>query len=879
MVVLLILLSGLLPHVGSKKRFVHHNEGNRSVQCRVNDPFLILHEFYRPEDLIIGKISSQAFALRLDTNFSEQPSEVLINEVPKNYQHILALAFAVKEINENPTLLPNVTLGFHIYDSFYNAQMTYKATLDLLSTWHKLVTNYKCDVQNNLIAIIGGPDSWISLCMAAITNTFKIPQLTYGSLVSWWTDRTLFPLMYQMVPNESNQYIGIACLLQHFRWTWVGIFTVDYANAERFLQDLVPVLSQRGICHSFIEKMPRWAYNERMFALLSRNLETFSKHMNSNVNVFVVHGQPPSMYYLSWFCRTAGLQSPIGKVWIWTTHWEFEASANQRNWDMQPFQGAISLTVHSNEPPGFQRFLQKINPSWAKEDGFIHDFWEQAFYCSLNNSSVGENSIEPCTGKEKLEDLPGLFFEMGMTGHSYSVYNAAYAIAHALKTMYESQSKYRTFVPERQLQPWNLQPWQLHPYLRSTSFNNSAGETIHFDENGELIAGFDVAKWVTFPNKSLVKEKVGQLNPQALLGKELTMQDERIHVNTRFNQALPISVCNDNCYPGYSRQQKEGQPFCCYDCTQCPEGMISANKDMDYCISCPPDHYSSANHNHCIPKVISYLSYEDSLGMGFALTALSFSVSTAVVLGTFLKHKDTPIVKANNRSLTYVLLLSLLLCFLCSLLFIGKPQKVTCLVRQMAFGLVFSVALSAVLAKTITVVIAFVASTQGSRIRKWVSKKLANSIILFCSFIQGSICTLWLSTAPPFPDVNTYSVTEEIVLECNEGSEIMFYCVLGYMGFLSIVCFTMAFLARKLPDTFNEAKFITFSMLVFCSVWLTFVPTYLSIKGKYMVAVEIFSILASSAGLLGFLFLPKCYLIVIKPELNNGKQLRMRKKL
>ncbi|XP_070583631.1 vomeronasal type-2 receptor 26-like [Erythrolamprus reginae] len=752
---------------------------------------------------------------------------------------------------------------------------SYQLAMEFLSKKNKFIPNYKCNDQTNTVVVIGGPRIITCVNMAITLCNYKFPQISYGSPPLMNTETAMF--VKWMFPDETIQFKAMLHLLLHFGWIWVGLVSLYEEDRDRFIQKRLSMFSERGICFDFIECSPQIMYGSEAYKMMENGEKLYNVIMESTVTAVILSMEITGMLILRLIINVFNYDNipkkRMAKVWIMTAQMEFTSILMQRQLSIDFLHGALSFAIHSKELTGIQQYIQKRNPNLEKDDGFVRGFWKDAFECSFSSGITDENTERICTGEEKLQTLPNSVFETTLNAHSYSIYNAVYAVAYALKTIRSSKFKRGRKMDERRWKLFLQSPWQLHHFLQQVSFNNSAGEHVSFGSNGELETGFDIFNWVTFPNMSFLKVQIGKIDPLGPPDKLLAISDKEAIWPLIFNQTLPLSICNKECPLGHSKIKLEGKLSCCYDCKPCPEGKIADQLDLDDCFSCPEDQYPNKDKDSCLPKRITYLTYQEPLGISLAVITVNFSAISAMVLRIFMKYQDTPIVKANNRNLTYSLLIALLLSFLCSLLFIGQPDQVKCLLRQTAFGVIFSVALSCILGKTIIVVLAFMATKPGSNMRKWVGKGLAVSIVLSCSLTQFCFCVVWLIISPPFPDSDMHSVAEEIVLQCNEGSTTMFYVVLGFLGFLTAVSFTVAFLARNLPDTFNEAKFITFSMLVFCSVWVSFVPTYLSTKGKYMVAVEIFSILASAAGLLLCIFSPKCYIILLRPNLNKKEQL------
>ncbi|KAM4618017.1 vomeronasal type-2 receptor 26-like [Discoglossus pictus] len=788
--------------------------------------------------------------------FTRKPSaQIYIGVLLKYFRHISAFVFAVEEINKQPDLLPNITLGFQIYDTCESEHQALESTLTILTGQRKIIPNYSCNVKNTVAAFIGHHMSSITFSTAILTGIYRYPQITYGYIDHFFNNRIYFPSLFQMTTNEKFHSKAIALLLQHFGWRWVGIVASDNESNVRKTLELQDAIVSSGGCVEFITYIN---YIEVGFTGYNKAIYDINK---SSSTVIIINAS--AMVLLCLLDVMANMPK-TGKIIILPSAPTIFRTYFRDNYIYQ-LNGSLSVMRHRRNIPGLREFLLSGDISKYTDSTLVSYVWKDTFLCFLPSNTT-------CKDKTRFSHLDPADYDVDNFRVTHNVYAAVYAVAHALHDMF-LQSNHKVLDIKQLRQGW--QPWQITHYLTKNHFTTPGGEEIYFSEGENAFETFDIINYIVLPNKTMKKNQVGHCNSNVSQGLQININDSAIQWSSDFIQT-PRSVCSESCPPGFRKAPQEGRPKCCYDCVPCSEGEISNGTDMDNCLKCPEDRWPDVNRVLCIPRSIEFLSYQDPLGELLVALAASFFVVTVAVLGIFLKYRQTPIVKANNQHLSYVLLVSLMLCFFCSLLFIGRPMKMTCLIRQAAFGIIFTIAVSSVLAKTMTVVIAFNAMKPNSKLRKWVGTRIPSCLVIFCSLGEVLICVVWWIHSPPFPDYDTHSEQGKMILQCNEGSATIFYVMVSYIGCLAFFCFCVAFLVRKLPDTFNEAQYITFSMLVFCSVWVSFIPAYLSTKGKYMVAVEVFAILASALGLLCCIFLPKCHTMLIRPELNSRECLTKR---
>ncbi|NP_001092940.1 vomeronasal 2 receptor 11 [Rattus norvegicus] len=768
----------------------------------------------------------------------------------KNYQYVLALEFAIEEINRNPNLLPNLTLGF----DFYNVKFTEKETLMNVCMWltahkrGKVLPNYNCEEKNFTAAFTG--TSWTtSAHIGTLLQLFRFPQLSIGPYDTALNDHGQYSSLYQMATKDTSLSHGIVSLMLYFRWSWVGLLLPDDHKGNKVLSEFRDEMERERVCIAFVKMIPTtWTlyFNKQW-----KNMEEIEE---SSTNVIIIYGDVDSLQGLM---RNIGQRLLTGKVWV--MNFEQDITDHADYFLLDSFHGSFIFTQHYGESFEFTKFIQTVNPYKYPEDIYLPKMWHYFFKCSY--SEVDCKLLDNCQANATLNVLPRHIFDVSMSKESYNIYNAVYAVAHSL---HEITLKQVQMQPCKNGEELLFYPWQINSFLR---------KNMGLDWRQKRNEEYDILNLWNFPKGLGLKIKIGKYSENAPDGQQLTLSDQMIQWPEKFSE-IPQSVCSESCGPGFRKVTLEGQAVCCYNCTPCAENEISNETDVDHCVKCPESYYANTEKNHCLQKAQSFLAYEDPLGMALTSISLLFSALTVIVVGIFVRHRHTPMVKANNRALSYTLLISLNFCFLCSLNFIGQPNTATCILQQTIFGVAFTVALATVLAKAITVVIAFKATFPGRIIRWLMISRAPNYTIPICTLIQLVLCGIWMATFPPFVDQDDHTEHGHVIIFCNKGSSVAFHCALGYLCFLALGSYAMAFFSRNLPDTFNESKFLSFSMLVFFCVWITFLPVYHSTKGKIMLAMEVFCILASSAALLGFIFTPKCYIILLRPEKNSFHRIR-----
>ncbi|XP_058846309.1 extracellular calcium-sensing receptor-like [Acipenser ruthenus] len=779
----------------------------------------------------------------------------------RSYRWIQAMMFAVDEINDSHELLPNVKLGFAVYDTCDSIAKAVEGTFALVTGKDNYIPNYRCHLNSSLAAVIGESSSSISIAMARILGIYQYPQISYFSSIPILSDKQQFPSFLRTIPSDTFQSKAFAYLVKYFGWKWVGTLAEDIEYGTQGVQLFKQEVKKLGICIAFAEKIPV-VYSRQKYVQI---VETIKK---STAKVIVVFSGETNMIPL---VEEIERQNVTGITWLASEAWSSTTYiANKEQYKY--FEGALGFGIMKGNIPGFDKFIFKLQPLNNPHDIFLKEFWENVFGCTWSNQGTKPR----CTGEESLLESNNTFLDTSELRITCNVYNAVYAIAHALHKLQSCQVGKGPFAKGACAKANDFEPWQLLHYVKKVQFTDKTGNEQYFDENGDTVPKYDILNWQRAADGSIVLKTVGRYDGSEL-GQELKINEQAIIWNGKKKEP-PVSVCSQSCPPGTRQSIQAGQPVCCFHCIVCPDGEISNGTDFTNCIKCPADYWSNSKKDKCVAREIEFLSFGESLGIILTVFAVLGSCLTLSVFGIFIKNMNTPIVRANNLELSFLLLFSLVLCFLCALTFIGEPRVELCVLRRTGFAISFALCISCILVKTIVVLLAFKMTVPNQNVMKHFRPVHQRMTVAAATLIQIVICLGFMLSSPPSVEKNREAVIAKIILECREGSELTLFCILGYIGFLAVIDFALAFLARNLPDNFNEAKFITFSLLVFVVVWISFIPGYISTKGKYLVAVEIFAILSSSFGLLACIFFPKCYIILLRPELNTKNSLMGRPK-
>ena len=287
------------------------------------------------------------------------------------------------------------------------------------------------------------------------------------------------------------------------------------------------------------------------------------------------------------------------------------------------------------------------------------------------------------------------------------------------------------------------------------------------------------------------------------------------------------------------------------------------------CETCPSGTLPNKNRTGCVEIPQTYLHYTDpiaAVAMSIASIGILATLSTASV---FVAHRHTPVVRASGRELSFVLLAGIFLCYVMTFLLLAKPTKFICGMQIVGMGFCFSVCYSAILTKTNRIARIFRAGKRTVKRPKFISPE--SQLVICASMVacQVIISLIWLLTSPP-DAVPFYANREDHQLVCRAAIDQDYMIGFSYPIFLVLICTIYAVMTRKIPEVFNESKYIGFTMYTTCIIWSSFSVIYLSTQHNIQVrlATMCISFSLSATVALICMFTPKLYIILLRPERN-----------
>ncbi|XP_062449719.1 taste receptor type 1 member 1 [Rhea pennata] len=747
------------------------------------------------------------------------------------YRLFQTMRLTVEEINNSSTLLPNVTLGYDVYNTCSesaNIHATLRALVRKGQHSIEVLRSFQ-QYESRAVAVIGPDSTNLALTTAAILSVFLIPEISYEASVETLSLKRLYPSFLRTIPSDRQQVKAIVLLLQKFKWTWVALLGSDNTYGRSGLGALHKLLSVNDICVAYQGIIPS---NKDASSPELRHMVRILT--DTRVNVTIVFS---SKHIARPFFEAVVQENITGMVWVGTEDW----SLAQTIWHVPGIQNigsVIGMSIRQAES-----MILKHSESWKNAEESANSTGAGRGNGGNSRESTQLNCTQGCTGCHLLTTTPDEYD----TKASYSVYTAVYAVAHGLHNLLGCASgacnKDRVY------------PWQLLEKIRQVNFSLHENQ-ISFDAYGDILKGYDIVTW-NWRGPSWSFDVVGSFSVSP---DRLSIDQDKILWHTKDNQA-PASVCSEACQAGEKRVQ-QGRHKCCFSCVACPAGTFLNRMDLYACQSCGRDEWAPARSEACFNRTVEFLSWADPTSWALLTPMVLFLLLVAGLAVVFALNISTPVVKSAGGKMCFVML-GALACA-CSSLFcyFGEPTRLTCLVRFPLFSVSVTVVLSCIATRSFQVLCIFKLNRKRPTLYgAWRRHRGPALFIGGSTAAQAALCLLSLSLSPPVPWRNYGASAERVVLECSQDTS--HAAAVAYNALLGAGCFAVSYLGKDLPGNYSEAKSVTLSLLplLACSACT------LAAQGRPLPAA--LGGLAALGALLGGFFLPKAYVVLLRPGRNT----------